>query len=116
MTQFDSDFVAAGADPLLAVYGEAAQVRDSDTAAARDVTVIIDRSPPAAVPGTPDGWAPFVDAWVKVHATEGAASITVGKTGLYFPPRRGGTSDWYRVQELIEQDGGFWHVRVRTHG
>lgn len=80
----------------------------------RTITVILDRNPAVHIPGTASGFSPYVDAWIKNHATEGTTSIVVGGDTLTFAARYGGTAEAYDITEIIEQDAGCWHVRMRV--
>ncbi len=101
---------------MLADWGESVQFRTGEAGTPRAIDVLITRHQPDPIPGVPASFAPFADVWIKNHATEGASSLNLGKDSLYFPSTKGGTSKWWDINELVDQESGFWHVRIRTAG
>ena len=58
---------------------------------------------------------PQMEIWVANSSvvTVGVSSITVGGDTVTLPQRVGGSSITLTVDDIIDQDGGMWHLLVK---
>lgn len=80
---------------------------------ARTISVQVFRKPPEAVPGAAQGNTPIVEVLVQRHATTGISTVNRGGDTITIADVRGGTARARVISEIISEDTGLFHLRLR---
>lgn len=70
------------------------------------------RHGPQQVGGVSQAYAPSIEIYIPNNATTGVTSVNIGGDKVTLPERKGETAKTYNVQEILEQDGGMWKLRI----
>ena len=77
------------------------------------IKAVIVRDPPDGLQSPATAMTPVMDAYIRNDATYGRTSINTGGDTITVAYRKGGTTAAFAVRQIIAQDAGMWHVRLR---
>jgi hypothetical protein len=80
---------------------------------AASLKAVVFRNPPQQVNGSFTAASPYIEVWIRNHATYGRTSINTGGDTITVAAREGGATANHPVDSILQQGGGMWKLRLR---
>lgn len=113
MSDFNDDYVAAAAGPMLERFGEDVVYHPKGGTAVPRKAIIV-RDEPSPIAGSAQGQAPMARIWLARDATLGVESIRPGGDSITFAPVAPNQTTQTYPTTRPRIDGPWWKLEINT--
>jgi hypothetical protein len=78
--------------------------------------ILVDRNGLNRQTGTIGGFSASVEIFICNDATNGVTAVSCGGDTITVTPRYGEAAKTYRIDEIVDNDAGIWHLRSNVNG